>query len=65
MNASVRRHIAYKIYLRVAAAKRWEIKRMNSVHRHREQDEVTARLRVIDWTLQNVGEDALRSFHCR
>ncbi|KAJ5094913.1 hypothetical protein N7532_007204 [Penicillium argentinense] len=54
LDASVRRHIAYKIYLRVAAAKRWEINRMNSV-RGGEQDEVTARLRVIDWTLQNVG----------
>ncbi|CAI7622045.1 unnamed protein product [Penicillium palitans] len=64
LDASAHRHIACKIYLRVAAAKRWEINRVNLARRS-EEGEVTAQQQVIDGTLQSVSEDASPSDSCR
>ncbi|KAJ5283442.1 hypothetical protein N7505_001422 [Penicillium chrysogenum] len=64
LDASAHRHIAYEIYLRVAAAKRWEISRANLARRS-EQSEVTAQQRVIDGMLRSVSEDASPSISCR
>ncbi|KAJ6168268.1 hypothetical protein N7497_001111 [Penicillium chrysogenum] len=52
LDASAHRHEAYKIYLRVATAKRWEINRVNLARRS-EQCEVTAQQQVIDGMLQS------------
>jgi hypothetical protein len=53
LDASVRRFQAHKIYLRVAAAKRWVIHH-NGLSRSTQADQRAARLREITQSLQNV-----------
>lgn len=52
LDASVRRFQAHKIYLRVAAAKRWVIH--HNALSSAQADQRAARLREITQTLQNV-----------
>lgn len=64
MRWSAHRHVAYKVYLHIEAAKRWEINRID-IARRWERGEGTAQQQAIDRTLKCVSEDASPSVSCR
>lgn len=60
LDASVRRFQAHKIYLRVAAAKRWIIHH-NDLSRSAQADQRATRLREINQTLQSVCSKSIQT----
>lgn len=55
LDGSARRFQAHRIYLRIAAARRWVLHRTNILHGQRPTAQHSVQLRTIDGTFQQVG----------